>query len=41
MTLAQRIEALLERLAAQNWCDTAHHTEARELLALLRVEQRP
>lgn len=36
MTLAQRIEALLERLAAQNWCDTSHHTEARVLLALLR-----
>lgn len=40
MTLAQRIEALLERLAAHNWCDTAHHIEARALLALLRGEGR-
>lgn len=39
MTLAKRIEALLERLASQNWCDTAHHTEARALLALIRGEK--
>lgn len=38
MTLAQRIEALLERLASQSWCDTAHHIEARALLVLLREE---
>lgn len=38
MTLTQRIEALLERLSAKPWADTADITEARALLALLRGE---
>lgn len=40
MTLQDRIEALLERLASRPWCDTADHTEARALLALIRGEAR-
>ncbi len=36
MTLFQRIEALIERMATRAWCDTSDHAEAREIWALLK-----
>ncbi len=39
MTLFQRIEALIERMATTSWCDTALHAEAREIWALLKARQ--
>jgi len=39
MTLLTRIQALIERMAKQPYCDTKDYSEARELWALIRGDR--
>lgn len=40
MSLLQRLEAFVERMAKQPYCDTKDYSEARELWALIRGESK-